>query len=207
MKDDPLKIEGAEGSSITGSTSTAVRPSRSAVEERRSMGLDWKRCVFLVLVYSKTARRHVMAPSEVASAHAPIGHWPPLGHWGPQDALLVSGPFIPPWLIHIRLELAWKDEVISSAVWPSTVRSGEWPAWFSFWFSGRWRAPLAKGTAWAGFYCAILLLLLSHKFRAFRTNSAPTHRAWVGRPRRNQLHAQGARAELLEKNPPGGRQK
>ena len=37
---------------------------------------------------------------------------------------------------------------------PSTVRSGEWPAWFSFWFSGCWWA-LAKGTAWAGFYCAI----------------------------------------------------
>ena len=33
--------------------------------------------------------------------------------------------------------------------WPSTVRSDEWPAWFSFWFSGRWRA-LAKGTAWHG---------------------------------------------------------
>ena len=33
--------------------------------------------------------------------------------------------------------------------WPSTARSGEWPAWFSFWFSGCWRA-LAKGTAWAG---------------------------------------------------------
>ena len=32
---------------------------------------------------------------------------------------------------------------------PSTVRSDEWPAWFSFWFSGCWRA-LAKGTAWAG---------------------------------------------------------
>ena len=30
---------------------------------------------------------------------------------------------------------------------PSTVRSDEWPAWFSFWFSGCWRA-LAKGTAW-----------------------------------------------------------
>ena len=29
---------------------------------------------------------------------------------------------------------------------PFTVRSGEWPAWFSFWFSGCWRA-LAKGTA------------------------------------------------------------
>ena len=43
---------------------------------------------------------------------------------------------------------------------PSTVRSDEWPAWlFSFWFSGCWRA-LAKGTAWAGFYCAILLLLV-----------------------------------------------
>ena len=41
---------------------------------------------------------------------------------------------------------------------PSTVRSDEWAAWFSFWFSGYWRA-LAKGTAWAGFYCAILLLL------------------------------------------------
>ena len=42
-------------------------------------------------------------------------------------------------------------------VWPSTVRSDEWPAWFSFWFSGCWRA-LAKGMAWAGFYCVILLL-------------------------------------------------
>ena len=31
-----------------------------------------------------------------------------------------------------------------------TVRSDEWPAWFSFWFFGCWRA-LAKGTAWAGF--------------------------------------------------------
>ena len=41
---------------------------------------------------------------------------------------------------------------------PSTVRADEWPAWFSFWFSGCWRA-LAKGTAWAGFYWAILLLL------------------------------------------------
>ncbi len=34
------------------------------------------------------------------------------------------------------------------------MRSDEWPAWFSFWFSGCWRA-LAKGTAWAGFYCVI----------------------------------------------------
>jgi hypothetical protein len=127
-------FEGAEGSSITGLTSTSVQPSRSAVEERRSMGLDWKSGVFWVLVYSKTARRHVMTSSEVASAH-----------WGPQDPLLlVSGPFIPPWLIHTRLKPAWKDEVINSAVWPSTVRSGGWPAWFSFWFSRRWRAPLAK---------------------------------------------------------------
>ena len=39
----------------------------------------------------------------------------------------------------------------SAHSWLSTVRSGEWPAWLSFWFSGRWRA-LAKGTAWAGFY-------------------------------------------------------
>ena len=39
------------------------------------------------------------------------------------------------------------------------MRSDEWPAWFSFWFSGCWRA-LAKGTAWAFFYSAILLLLL-----------------------------------------------
>jgi hypothetical protein len=38
------------------------------------------------------------------------------------------------------------------------VRSDEWPAWLSFWFSGCWRA-LAKGTAWASFCCAILLLL------------------------------------------------
>ena len=43
--------------------------------------------------------------------------------------------------------------------WPFAVRSGEWPAWFSFWFSGRWQA-LAKGTAWAGFYSVILRLLL-----------------------------------------------
>ena len=41
----------------------------------------------------------------------------------------------------------------------STVRSDEWPAWFSLWFSGCCRS-LAKGTAWAGFYCSILLLLL-----------------------------------------------
>ena len=34
--------------------------------------------------------------------------------------------------------------------WPSTVRSGEWPAWFSVWFPpGCWRA-LAKGTARRG---------------------------------------------------------
>ena len=33
---------------------------------------------------------------------------------------------------------------------PSTVRSDEWPVWFSFWFSGCWQA-LAKGTAWAFF--------------------------------------------------------
>ena len=34
----------------------------------------------------------------------------------------------------------------------ATVRSEEWPAWFSFWFPGCWRA-LAKGTAWlGGFY-------------------------------------------------------
>ena len=33
--------------------------------------------------------------------------------------------------------------------WSSTARSGEWLAWFSFWFSERWRA-LSKGTAWAG---------------------------------------------------------
>ena len=37
-----------------------------------------------------------------------------------------------------------------ASIWPSTARSGKWwPAWFSFWFSGRWRT-LAKGTAWAG---------------------------------------------------------
>ena len=30
-------------------------------------------------------------------------------------------------------------------------RSGEWPAWFSFWFSGCWRALATCGTAWAGF--------------------------------------------------------
>ena len=51
--------------------------------------------------------------------------------------------------------------------WPSTARSGEWPAWFSFLFSGCWRA-LAKGTAaWAGFYCTILLLLLLPLFISF----------------------------------------
>ena len=32
------------------------------------------------------------------------------------------------------------------------MRSDEWPARFSFWFSGCWRA-LAKGTAWAFFLC------------------------------------------------------
>ena len=40
------------------------------------------------------------------------------------------------------------------------LRSVEWPAWFSFWFSGCWRA-LAKGTARVGFDCEILLLLRS----------------------------------------------
>ena len=30
----------------------------------------------------------------------------------------------------------------------------------SFWFSGCWRA-LAKGTAWAGFYCTVLLVMMS----------------------------------------------
>ena len=59
-----------------------------------------------------------------------------------------------------------------SGVWPSTVRSGEWPAWFFFWFSGRWRA-LAKGTAWAGFYRAVLLLL------GFVVSSRPSR----GKPR------------------------
>ena len=44
----------------------------------------------------------------------------------------------------------------SARCWPSTVRSDEWPAWLSFWLSGCWRA-LAKGTAWAGSYCVILL--------------------------------------------------
>ena len=34
--------------------------------------------------------------------------------------------------------------------------------WFSFWFSGFWRA-LSKGTAWAGFYCEMLLLLAQPK--------------------------------------------
>ena len=27
---------------------------------------------------------------------------------------------------------------------PSTVRSDEWPAWFSFWFSGCWRAFIVQ---------------------------------------------------------------
>ena len=43
------------------------------------------------------------------------------------------------------------------------MRSDEWPAWFSFWSSGCWRA-LAKGTAWAGFYCVIH----HHRFPASR---------------------------------------
>ena len=41
---------------------------------------------------------------------------------------------------------------------------------FAFWFSGCWRA-LAKGTAWAGFYCLILLLLCT---------ASTLHRAPVG---------------------------
>ena len=43
----------------------------------------------------------------------------------------------------------------TNAFWGLNKRSR--PAWFSFWFSGCWRA-LAKGTAWAGFYCVTLLL-------------------------------------------------
>ena len=70
------------------------------------------------------------------------------------------------------------------------VRSGEWPAWFSFWFSGCWRA-LAKGTAWAGFYSAIRLLLLAslrvpielaHTKRAWRPALAPRLHARLARP-------------------------
>ena len=54
---------------------------------------------------------------------------------------------------------------------PSTVCSDEWPAWFSFWFSGRWRA-LAKGTVWAVFFRVILLLL--RRAGAYSSNSTRT---------------------------------
>ena len=65
--------------------------------------------------------------------------------------------------------------------WPSTVRSGEWPTWFSFWFSGCRRA-LAKGQRHGvdGFYCAILLLLphrpLSNRPGQRRRAAERTHR-------------------------------
>ena len=42
---------------------------------------------------------------------------------------------------------------------PSTMRSDEWPAWFSFWFSGCWRA-LAKGTAWAFFKVQFIIIII-----------------------------------------------
>ena len=170
------------------------------------MGLDWKSGVFLVLVYSKTARRHVMTPSEVASAH-----WP----------LAIGALRNPSWSLVPSYHRGLYTHALSSPgrtkssvplsdpppCAPANGRPGGFP--FGFLGSGGRRLPKARrGRVFIAQYaCAILLLLLSHKFRAFRTNSAPTHRAWVGRPRRNQLHAQGARAELLEKNPPGGRQK
>ena len=53
---------------------------------------------------------------------------------------------------HSESGLNKRDRATGGFVWPSTVRSDEWPTWFSFWFSGCWRA-LAKGTAWAFFWC------------------------------------------------------
>ena len=72
----------------------------------------------------------------------------------------------------------------------SAVRSGEWPAWFSFWFSvrfsGRWRAP-AKGTAWAGFNSKILLLLHhepgTHPAGSQPPSAIPLTQAVLSRPR------------------------
>ena len=67
---------------------------------------------------------------------------------------------------------------------PSTARSGEWPAWFFFWFSGCWRA-LAKGTAWAGFpkaqFIIIIIISCSAQATSFRkaTWSSPHDRNWT----------------------------
>ena len=58
--------------------------------------------------------------------------------------------------------------------WPSTVRFGDWPAWFSFWFSGRWRA-LSKGTARAGFYRTVLLSTLHRA----RVGQGPPGHGWL----------------------------
>ena len=71
---------------------------------------------------------------------------------------------------------------------PPTVRSGEWPAWFSFWFSGCWRA-LAKGTAWAGFYC-VILLLLAPQIRPHCSKSAAQVRKSAAQVRKSAAQVQ-----------------
>ena len=87
---------------------------------------------------------------------------------------------------------------------PSTVRSDEWPAWFSFWFSGCWRA-LAKGTAWAGLYCAVLLLRCGFIEGEF-TPMPPLTRlaAWLGFAREHAVarvqHTKKAEFEMDMEN-------
>ena len=57
--------------------------------------------------------------------------------------------------------------------WSSTVRSEEFPAWFSFWFYGCWRA-LAKGTAWAGFIAQLFFFFYPPVALLGLLHSSPT---------------------------------
>ena len=52
------------------------------------------------------------------------------------------------------LLVVWAYQQKQFFFWPSTVRSGEWPAWFSFWFSGRWQGACRRHGV-GGFLCAI----------------------------------------------------
>ena len=96
------------------------------------------------------------------AAAARMGHWPYPGGGDLIDFSFLIALFENKWpsIIYLKKNEHFILHPLITKNWPSTVRSEEWPAWFSFWFSGCWRA-LAKGTAWAGFYCAILLLLIS----------------------------------------------
>ena len=69
----------------------------------------------------------------------------------------------------------WCPEQTSERPWPSTARSDKWPAWFSFWFSGYWRA-LAKGAAWAFFIAQFTIIeLLSDRPMADGSGLCPIH--------------------------------